>query len=217
MKLPEILIVGAAPVLLCAYHLWLWFEIRRRPQRTVVGFARAQRAAWVDRVMSRGDGILAVQTLRNWVMATSFLASTAILIAVGLVGFLVSVDKVSRLLHEINLFGDQSDSLVTIKLALLIANFLMAFFNFTLSLRFYNYVALSMNAVDPTGGSDTKDSAIRFLEAGASHYTLGMRSYYFAIPLVAWLFGPIWLLVGVVATIVALYRHDHFSTRRPAR
>ncbi len=215
MMLPEVLIVGAAVVLLCGYHAWFLLEIRHRPQRTVVGFARAQRAAWVDRIMSRGDGILAVQTLRNWVMATSFLASTAILIAVGLLGFLVSVDKVSALLHEINLFGDQSDSLVTVKLALLIVNFLLAFFNFTLSLRFYNYVALSMNAVDPAGGSAARDSAIRFLEAGASHYTLGMRSYYLAIALVGWLFGPVWLLVAVIVTLFALYRHDHFSTRQP--
>jgi uncharacterized membrane protein len=43
----------------------------------------------------------------------------------------------------------------------------------------------------------------------AGHFTLGMRGYYFAVPLTLWLFGPIWLLLGGAGLTAALHRHDH--------
>jgi uncharacterized membrane protein len=35
-----------------------------------------------------------------------------------------------------------------------------------------------------------------------------MRGYYLAIPLALWLFGPLWLLVGTLLLIGALFRLD---------
>lgn len=45
------------------------------------------RTAWVERIMQNEDGILAVQTLRNSTLVATFLASTAVLLIIGVLTF----------------------------------------------------------------------------------------------------------------------------------
>lgn len=209
MTIPETVLVVLAVIVLSGYHLFFFLEIRKSPNRTIVGAARQLRELWVNKIISRGDRILAIQTLRNWVMTSSFLASTSILIAVGLLGFVVSADKLSGIINEINLLGNQGESLLATKFMLLVANFLLAFFNFALALRYYNYLALTITIVENTDDPQTKNLVVKLVNRGADHYTWGMRCFYGAIPLVLWLFGPLWLLVGAIVMAVALYLHDH--------
>ena len=60
---------------------------------------------------------------------------------------------------------------------------------------------------DGTGNVSVED-VIKILDRGGTHYTLGMRGYYLAIPLALWLFGPLWLLSGTLLLIAVLYRLD---------
>ena len=52
------------------------------------------------------------------------------------------------------------------------------------------------------------EGVIKILDRGGTHYTLGMRGYYLAIPLALWLFGPLWMLTGTILLIAVLYRLD---------
>lgn len=149
----------------------------------------------------------------NW-DPTLGLVMLGALIAAGLLGFLVSVDKISTLVLEVNVLGSQDAGLLTLKLVLLIANFFAAFFNFTLSLRFYNYVALDIGAADQSASQEERKEIVGHLIRAANHYTWGMRGYYLCIPILLWIFGPLWLLAGSVLTTVALYRHDHVAGHR---
>ncbi|NIY10133.1 MAG: DUF599 family protein, partial [Gemmatimonadetes bacterium] len=79
----ELVLVAAALGLQGGYHLWLWQRIRRRPLETAFGLARHTRSRWVALIMAERRDLLGVQTLRNWTMAATFLASTAVLIALG--------------------------------------------------------------------------------------------------------------------------------------
>ncbi len=214
MTIIEYLVVGLSVSLLGGYHAIFFYQTKKTPVRTEVGKAHARRSVWVDRMIAREDRILAIQTLRNWTMSATYLASTAILIAAGLLGFLVSVDKISTLVLQVNVLGSQDAFLLTLKLVLLIANFFVAFFNFTLSLRFYNYVALDIGAADQSATSEERKEIVGHLLLAANHYTWGMRGYYLCIPILLWVFGPLWLLAGSVLTIVALYRHDHVASHR---
>jgi len=210
----EYLVVGFSAILLGGYHATFFYQTKKTPGRTVVGKAHARRTVWVDRMVARDDRILAIQTLRNWTMSATYLASTAILIAAGLLGFLVSVDKISTLALEVNFLGSQDASLLTLKILALIANFFAAFFNFTLSLRFYNYVALDIGAADQSATSAERKEIVGHLNRAANHYTWGMRGYYLCIPILLWIIGPLWLLAGSVLTTIALYRHDHVAGHR---
>ena len=199
----------ASAALLIGYHLWFLAELRRKPERTTIGSARQLRAQWVADVMTSRRDILAVQTIRNWVMTTSFLASTAALIAVGLLTFLMSSDGVPNLIHRINFGGTRSEDLLTVKLALVIVDFFVAFFNLSLAMRHYNYAVFLVGLSPGEEPQRAVASATRHVQNGAMRYAAGMRGFYLTVPLVLWLFGPVWLLVGAALVTLALYRHDH--------
>ena len=90
MNLFELVCLSASVALLGGYYLWLTIEVRRNPQRTVIGYSAIKRRDWVRSVMTDRRDILAVQTLRNWTMASSFLATTAILICISSPPFRIS-------------------------------------------------------------------------------------------------------------------------------
>ena len=197
-----------AILLLVAYHVYLFHRTRRDPTSTSLGLARRTRASWVRSIMKNNKDILAVQTLRNWTMASTFLASTAILIGLGIFNLALTADKQGELSLLVGPLSVDHPMLWTTKLVLLGLDFLIVFFNFTLAVRYYNHTGFMINLPVDDAGAVKVDDVIRILDRGGTHYTLGMRGYYLAIPLALWLFGPLWLLSGTLLLITALYRLD---------
>jgi uncharacterized membrane protein len=190
------------------YHLRLYRQVRNNPLATAIGLTNHARRAWVQSILDRKRDILAIQTFRNWVMASTFLASTAILISLGLVASAFRSEITSSATQNLNLFGHPSETLWVIKLFVLSALFFYAFFNFTLSVRYYNHASLLINVPQDLEPASSINTISTVLNRGALHYTLGMRGFYLAIPLGLWLFGPIWMLGGSVLIVLILYRLD---------
>jgi uncharacterized membrane protein len=190
------------------YHLRLYRQVRNNPLATAIGVTNHARRAWVQSILDKKRDILAVQTFRNWVMASTFLASTAILISLGLVASAFRSEITSSATQALNLFGYPSETLWTIKLFVLSALFFYAFFNFTLSVRYYNHASLLINVPQDLEPASSVNTITTVLNHGALHYTLGMRGFYLAIPLGLWLFGPIWMLGGSVLIVFVLHRLD---------
>lgn len=208
LKIFEYGIGPAAIMLLVAYHVYLFLKTRHRPTSTSLGLARRTRALWVQSVMKHNKDILAVQTLRNWTMASTFLASTAILIGLGIFNLALTADRQGELSLLIGPLSIDHPALWTTKLVLLGLDFLIVFFNFTLAVRYYNHTGFMINLPADEPGSASVEDVIKILDRGGTHYTLGMRGYYLAIPLALWLFGPLWLLTGTLLLIAVLYRLD---------
>ena len=100
------------------------------PLRTVPGVSRLARAHWADFILADSSrAILAVQTLRNAIMASTFLASTAILLAIGTLNLLEQANEPQAIWHLFNFVGSRSHTVWLTKLLLLIANFVVAFFD----------------------------------------------------------------------------------------
>ena len=204
----EIIFSSTAFSALFIYHVHLISKVRRDPMSTAIGITNNLRREWIKTVMLEKRDILAVQTLRNWIMATSFLASTAILITLGAVNIAIWPDKVSALSHAINLLGSRSEALWLFKMLLLILDFFFAFFNFTLAIRYFNHVNFGINVPEKEGSPANHDFMTQVINRGSLHYTMGMRGYYFAIPFSLWLFGPTWLLIGTTFLIWVLFKLD---------
>ena len=158
--------------------------------------------------MSEKRDILAVQTLRNWTMAATFLASTSILIGVGALSVALTSERLLEISHNFNFFGVHSESVWMIKLLLISINFFIAFYNFTLAIRYYNNVGFMINVTGTTDIEITPESVGKTVNKGALHYTYGMRGYYFTLPLTLWLLGPSWSLGGALVLIFLLSRLD---------
>ena len=204
----EITLTVLAFILLFGYQIHFLVLMRREPLRTSFGLMRKMRLLWVASVRDSGERVLAVQTLRNWTMAASFLASTAILISVGALNIVFRPENIAEIAQSLNFFGSRDQTFWIFKLMVLIVSFFFSFFNFTLAIRYYNHASLMIN-VEPNKADETGDEQIaKVLHHGANHYSLGMRGYYVSIPLMLWLFGPIWLLLGVLVMVIVLYVLD---------
>lgn len=204
----EFLLVAAAVGLLVGYHVLLGRRVRRRPLETAYGLARHTRSRWVALVMAERRDILGVQTLRNWTMAATFLASTAMLIAFGLLSLAATTEHASEVTQLLTFVGGGGATFWQLKLLLVALGFLFAFFNFALGLRYFNHAGFAVALPADRDEHVTPEAVAQGLNRGVFHYTLGMRAYYLAVPLVLWLFGPELLLAATVATVWILRRLD---------
>jgi uncharacterized membrane protein len=78
--------------------------------------------------MKNDRHIQAVQTLRKLTMASSFLASTAMQEAMGLMSYALTSGSVQNFSHALNRLGSHHPELVFFRIILLICIFLIAFF-----------------------------------------------------------------------------------------
>ena len=204
----ELTITLVTFLIILTYHVYLFIRTRRAPLSTAIGITYHVRHNWVQSVMQNGRDILAVQTLRNQVMAATFLASTAILISLGLLGVAFQPGVFNEISHALNIIGTKNETLWMIKLLVLAVLFFSAFFNFTLTIRYYNHAGMMINIPEAHDPAATPETVSKVLNNGARHYTLGMRGYYLAVPATLWLFGPLWMLSGTIILIAILYRLD---------
>lgn len=201
----ELICVGAALLILLAYHLRLVQQVRRQPLSTVVGRNRQVRDAWVAKIVEHGADLLAVQSLRNWSMTATFLASTAILLGLGVLHFLFTAEQTVQLA----LLREGAGALVrdpgAIKLMILASLFLSAFFSFAQTLRLLNHLAFALAVSTPAEAP----AVARQLHLASYCFTVGMRGYYLALPVALWLFGPLHFLVATVVLVALLQRLDY--------
>lgn len=199
---------ATAFLLLLGYHLGLLVIKGCCPKATIYARNAATRAAWVREMIENQRDILAVQTLRNWTMAASFLASTAILIALALLNIVLTPGLPTEAgMQMFSFLGKRIESLHQIKLLLLSVDFFFTFFNFTMAIRYYNHLGFMINAPSDSTASAAA-SVVETIQYGAAHYTLGMRGYYLSVPLALWLFGPGWLLAGTLIILATLWHVD---------
>jgi uncharacterized membrane protein len=205
----DIICFITSTVLLILYHVFLRYKIRNNPAYTVQKINIIARTAWVENIMRNGKDILAVQTLRNSTMAATFLSSTSILLIMGVLSLSGQGDKLNSTWHLLNIIGSTHPELWLVKVLLMLLDLLVAFFSFAMSIRIYNHVGYLLNV--PLEMSHKSISpryvAIQLNYAG-HYYSVGMRAYYFLVPLVFWLFGPHLMLLSTLLLIFMLYRLD---------
>jgi uncharacterized membrane protein len=204
----DIFYTCASFLLLAVYHLYWIYLIRKKPLITSTGITNHLRGHWVQHIMEEKLDILAVQTLRNWVMASSFLASTGILICLGLLSVAASPQKIAEITPSLSELVQEHRVLWLFKLMVLIIDFFFIFFSFCLAIRYFNHVNFMINVPSTLAHKITPDYITAILNNGTMHYTMGMRGYYLAVLLFLWLFGPIWMLIGTVIMVIVLYHLD---------
>jgi uncharacterized membrane protein len=205
-------IVGfaVAVALIGCYYLFLhWRLSRHDPLYTVQAVNAEARRLWVDSVMRERRDILAVQTLRNSTMAATFLASTAVLLIMGTLSLSSHGNDLEHVLHSLNMTGAVDPSLWLVKLLVLVIDLCVAFFTFTLAVRKFNHVGYLINIpANLQHPIITPRYVAEFLNRAARYYSLGMRAYYFTLPLMFWLFGPHLMVICALVLVFVLFYLD---------
>lgn len=199
-------------VLVLAYYAVHAARVRKDPSYSIHFVNELARRAWVENVMTNpGKDIMAVQTLRNFIMNGILMVSTTSLLLVGTLTLSGQTENISRSWHAINLGGSHAAELWIVKVMFLLADFMIAFFCYALSIRLANHVLFMLNVPREIQTTHEvlapKEVAFRLNRAGQL-IAVGMRAYFYAIPLVFWLFGPVYMLVATMGVVTAISRLD---------
>jgi uncharacterized membrane protein len=105
-----------------------------------------------------------------------------------------------------------------VKLALLTAIFVYAFFRFTWSLRQYSFGALLVASApdwrsfgDEAARETFADRAGGVVGLAAESFNDGLRAYYFAFAAAAWLFSPWAFMLASAGVVWVLYMREFHS------
>jgi uncharacterized membrane protein len=211
IQLPaDLLAFAASSALILIYYLFLQLRARRDPDFSVHLLNRRIRAAWVDMVAQSGKmDILAVQTLRNSVMAANFMASTSVLLIIGALNLSDRIEKWAGTWHPATAAASWASELWLIKLCLLLLDFFIAFYCFTMAIRFFNHVGYMINLLAGLPDAGISQAQVcAYLNRAGTYYTYGIRSFFFSLPLILWFFGPYSLILATIILIAALYKLD---------
>ncbi|KAJ4966798.1 hypothetical protein NE237_018647 [Protea cynaroides] len=200
--------------ILLAYHIWLLYRIINLPTSTVIGINGIHRRVWVRSMMedSSKTGVLAVQSLRNNIMASTLLASTAIMLSSIVAVIMANSDSRPSGI----VFGAQSVLGLWIKFFSILVCFLLAFLFNVQSIRYYSHASILINL--PVKNMSiphmTTEYVERAVNRGSYFWSLGLRAFYFSLPLFLWLFGPIPMFLCCFVMVFMLYFLDvsfHFG------
>ncbi len=191
---------------------------RAMVQPSVLASTNRERQRWMLQTTWRENRVVDGVVVQNMSASPSFFASTTILIIGGLLAVLSSTEKVGDLVREIPFAARSSVLVFDLKLVLLLAIFVYAFFRFTWSLRQYSFGAI-MVAAAPEQSQFTTEAqrqifasrAGRVMGMAAETFNDGLRAYYMSFAAVAWFFSPWVLLAATFGVVFILYRREFHS------
>ncbi len=197
-------------LMILSYYLYLGWRTRRTPDSSVHSLNTRVRERWVKMIMNsdRMD-ILAIQTLRNSVMASNFMASTAILLIIGTLNISERIGQWVLTWHINSSVSSFSTELWQIKLCLLMLDFSIAFYCFSMAIRFFNHAGYMINLPSdvPTENCLYKQTCV-YLNRAGGYYSHGTRTFFFSLPIIMWFFGPYFLMLTTFGLIMGLARLD---------
>lgn len=158
------------------------------------------RREWMREFVRRENRIFDAQIIASLRQGTAFFASTSILAVGGVLALIGNVQPLTGLAAEI---GRDTPALLW-QLRLLPAALLLthAFLKFVWANRVFGYASVAMGAVpsdqdDPRAMRRAMQAAELIIRA-ALNFSRGLRSMYFALASLAWLAGPVPLMVAAV-------------------
>jgi uncharacterized membrane protein len=198
---------------------YVWFARHLADQRpSLLASTNRIRRDWMLQVTHREVRVVDGVLLQNMSTSPSFFASTTILIIGGLLALLGS-SSASQVVSEIP-FAVRTSSLVfDMKVALMLAIFVYAFFRFTWSMRQYTFGALMVAsapeewqfAEQQLSREAFAERAGRVVGLAAETFNDGLRACYFAFAALGWFVSPVLFAVATGGVIYVLYQREFHS------
>ncbi len=200
--------------------LWRWlglgagalalaaFDLGQRRRATARQRHAHLRSRWLDAMLARpGQEIVAVQTIRNSVMAATIVASTTVIALMGTISLIGPVA-----LHIALNNGEMATPIRVAIGALIVATLFTAFILATQSARFYNHLGYLVGFGTGIAATD-REVAQRYVALAGRYYSDSLRTLFYLAPLVVGLMEPLAVLPGVFLIIAALVWFDRGGPR----
>lgn len=160
------------------------------------------RRVWMTAMTHREIRLVDSNLLGHTINSGGFFASTNLLLIAAVASVLFGGEQAIEGFASVGA-GDVPTRLLEAKLALVLLCLSRGLLDFIWSIRQLNY-SLALIGAAPEVHTEADrvalgDAAANLLNPALSAFSQGVRGYYFALAAAAWLFGPLWLAVGVAA------------------
>ena len=218
--------LGAMDAVALAWFIGLWIGYARfaahHPENIVslLGATNRMRREWMTRVSERENRMMDAAILSNLSTSPSFFASTTIIVIGGLFALLGTTDRAVELVSGLPFARLVSPAMWELKVMLLIAIFVLAFFRFTWALRQFNFVSIMVGSAMPAEAFRTEPQEVReqfvdragaLVATAAETFNDGLRAYYFGIAASAWFLQPVIFMIATLVVVLILYQREFHS------
>lgn len=191
-----------------------WIDHPHFGRKSVTSLMKGYRRAWMREMVFRDPRIFDAQMMGSLRQGTAFFASSSIIAVGGVLALSGNTAPLQGVAADIS--GQATPAIVwQLKLVIVALCLVSAFLKFVWANRLFGYCVVLMAAV-PTH-PDHPDSAPRATRAAelniraAVNFNRGLRAIYFALAAVAWLIGPIPLILSVSFTFWVLWSREFAS------
>ena len=165
------------------------------------------RHAWMTAMTHREVRLLDSQLLGHSINSGSFFASSNLLLIAAVGSVLFGGQGALEGFATVGVEGVPLQ-LLEIKLALVLVCLARGLLDFIWSIRQMNYALALIGAAPEVHSEHDKvafgEATAQVLNPALSAFSQGVRGYYFALAAAAWLFGPLWLALGVASAFSLL-------------
>ena len=174
------------------------------------------RREWMREFVTRQPRIFDATVIDSLRQATAFFASASMLALGGGLAVLGNSDQMMGLAQDFELTTRLAE--IEIKMILVLLFLANAFLKFVWASRLFGYCAILMAAVpndqkDPLAFHRAEQAAEINITAARS-FNRGLRSVYYALGALGWIFGPEALIASTVITNIIVLRREFASVSR---
>ncbi|HLV76353.1 MAG TPA: DUF599 domain-containing protein [Marinobacter sp.] len=200
---------------------YTWYSRNRADSRPCLSNTLdLYREDWMRVMLKRENRISDASVVGNLERNGAFFASSCLLILAGIITALGYTSEALEVFATMPFGGKLSREVWELRLVVLMAVFVYAFFKFSWAMRMYNFVAVMIGSApmpddpktSPAARAAFARSAGAICNQAGDTFNLGLRSYYYALAIVAWFIHPVALMASSTLVVYVLYQREFNST-----
>lgn len=177
------------------------------------------REDWMRVMLRRDNRISDASVVGSLERNGAFFASSCLLILAGILTSLGYTEQAMKVFQDVPYGHIPTKPVWELRMVVLMALFIYAFFKFTWSMRLYNFVAVMIGAaplitdskVSPASREALAVNSARICNQAGDAFNLGLRTFYYALAVISWFIHPILFVVISTFVVYILYRREFRS------
>lgn len=185
--------------------------------RSITSAVDRHRLRWMQVAATREPRIVDTSILGNLLTGISFFASTTILAIGGLLAGFGAFPAVQAAMAHLPWAAPLGAEDFAVKMGLLLAIFVYAFFKFAWAFRLCNYCSIVVGSIPMPGKGTPEETearvamAARLSSLSAYHFNRGLRAYFFAMASLGGFVHPALFIAMTLGVLVVLFRREFLS------
>lgn len=201
----------------CWFFMSWWIERPNTARPSVTAIMVEYRREWMRQMVTRDPRIFDAAILSDLRQATSFFGSGCMIAIGGVLAMIGNTEQIQMVASDLT--SEEIPSIVwQVKLMVVVLFLTHAFLKFVWSNRLFGYCAVIMAAVpnditQPTVYPRAAQAADINVRA-AWNFNRGLRAVYYSLGTLAWLLGPIPLILATLMVTYIIWQREFWSLPR---